>query len=453
MARRSSAFLVLLLTFAAQTLCTVSAGNYLVGINYNGPANFTSLPPSKAVALIKSLGVRRVRLADADAHVLAALAKSGLDVVIVVPDEDIPALAASENNAIEWIQKNVIAFFPETHITALNVGDNIFDDQHLKSLWVHLLPAMTNLQTALRQQDLTNLIKVTTSFSMDVFSVTFPPTAGTFRADIAKIFIAPILDFLTQTKTPLYLNVYPYLDFQKDPNHIPLSFALFNSPGIPTWLDNNLSYYNLLDAQLDAAAFAMEGLGYSNIDIVISATGWPTAGGPGASMTNAFKYNQGLVNKVVESPRVGTPHRPKKAVPAFINALVDDSKSGLKWGVFSADGSMAYPLQVWQWKGACSPAQSPGMGPAMGPVPAKSHGVSKGAGDSTVAPAASPDYSSDSSDAPHADDNSAPAPSVHGDYGLGFESPAPGPSSPAAGTHPLLPRCVLLMLLAALWLA
>ncbi|MCO5556441.1 hypothetical protein L7F22_009990 [Adiantum nelumboides] len=199
--RRSSeagAFLLLLLLFTAQAvLCTAaSAGNKLVGINY-GVLNSTSLPPStKAVALIKSLGVGAVRLPDANPQVLSALARSGLDVVISIPDEGIPALAASESTAINWIQKYVIAFFPNTHITAINVGDNILHIGHQGSLWVQLLPAMTNLYNALLQHDLTNVVKVTTSFSMDVFSTTFPPALGTFRDDIAQSLVAPILAFL-----------------------------------------------------------------------------------------------------------------------------------------------------------------------------------------------------------------------------------------------------------------
>ncbi|MCO5559079.1 hypothetical protein L7F22_012671 [Adiantum nelumboides] len=453
----AGAFLLLFVLFTAQALCTaVSAGNKLVGINY-GVLNSTSLPPTKAVALIKSLGVGTVRLPDANPQVLSALARSGLDVVISIPDEGIPALAASESTAINWIQKNVIAFFPNTHITAINVGDNILGSRHQGSLWVQLLPAMTNLYNALLQHDLTNVVKVTTSFSMDVFSTTFPPASGTFREDIAQSLVAPILDFLAQTHTPLFLNVYPYQAWQKDRNHIPLSFALFHAPAIPTWLDNNLSYYNLLDAQLDAVAFAMEGLGYPDIDIVISETGWPTAGGVGASVTNAFKYNQGLVNKVIESPNVGTPHRPKRAVPAFLHALVDDGEDRLRWGLFNEDGSMAYPLHVWQsTEAGCAPAHSPARSPAKSPHERR---VPAGDGDrDDLAPVPSLDEEDDGEDEPVSgdDDYAAPAPApasvpVYDDSGSDY-SPAPSPqSSPAAPTHPLLPRSILLIVLAALY--
>ncbi|MCO5562841.1 hypothetical protein L7F22_016477 [Adiantum nelumboides] len=356
--------LLVLLFLTAQALCSVSAGSKFVGINY-GHVDSTLMSATKAVALIKSLGVGLVRLPDANAQVLAALANSGLDVVISVKDEDIPNLAAHESRAMYWIQKNVIAFFPDTNITIIDVGDNVMGSQHPRALMVQLLPAMANLYNALLQHDLTNLIKVTTSFSMNVFSTTFPPSLGTFRADIAQPFIAPILDFLTQTQTPLLLNVYPYLAWQNDPNHIPLSFALFDAPSMPIWLDKKLFYYNLLDVQLDAVAYAMEDLGYPNLDIVISKTGWPTAGGANATMTCAFKYNQGLVNKVIESP--GTPHRPNRAVPAFIYSLVDEGSTMLKWGVFKADGSMVYPLKAEQLEAGTS-AQSPVMGPGTGPA-------------------------------------------------------------------------------------
>ncbi|MCO5614525.1 hypothetical protein L7F22_068808, partial [Adiantum nelumboides] len=328
---------------------------------------------TKAVALIKSLGVGLVRLPDANAQVLAALANSGLDVVISVRDEDIPSLAAHESRAMYWIQKNVIAFFPDTNITIIDVGDNIMGSQHPRALMAQLLPAMANLYNALLQHDLTNLIKVTTSFSMNVFATTFPPSLGTFRADIAQPFIVPILDFLTQTQTPLLLNVYPYLAWQNDPNHIPLSFALFDAPSVPIWLDKKLSYYNLLDVQLDAVAYAMENLGYPNLDIVISKTGWPTAGGANATMTYAFKYNQGLVNK----------HK-------------------VEMGVFKADGSMVYPLKVGQPEAGTS-AQSPVMGPGTGPASARDE-------DSVQAPAAV----SGAEDKANAATASASALAIHG---------------------------------------
>ncbi|MCO5559082.1 hypothetical protein L7F22_012674 [Adiantum nelumboides] len=374
-------------------------GSKFVGINY-GHVDSTLMSATKAVALIKSLGVGLVRLPDANAQVLAALANSGLDVVISVRDEDIPSLAAHESRAMYWIQKNVIAFFPDTNITIIDVGDNIMGSQHPRALMAQLLPAMANLYNALLQHDLTNLIKVTTSFSMNVFATTFPPSLGTFRADIAQPFIVPILDFLTQTQTPLLLNVYPYLAWQNDPNHIPLSFALFDAPSVPIWLDKKLSYYNLLDVQLDAVAYAMENLGYPNLDIVISKTGWPTAGGANATMTYAFKYNQGLVNKVIESP--GTPHRPKREVPAFIYSLVDEGSTRLKWGVFKADGSMVYPLKVGQPEAGTS-AQSPVMGPGTGPASARDE-------DSVQAPAAV----SGAEDKANAATASASALAIHG---------------------------------------
>ncbi|MCO5556440.1 hypothetical protein L7F22_009989 [Adiantum nelumboides] len=155
----------------------------------------------------------------------------------------------------------------------------------------------------------------------------------------------------------------------------------------------------------------MEGLGYPDIDIVISATGWLTAGGVGASVTNAFKYNQGLVNKVIESPNVGTPHCPKRAVPAFLHGLADNGEDGLRWGVFNEDGSMAYPLQVWQsTEAGCVPAQSPARSPAKSP---HNRRVPAGDGDGDVlAPVPWLDEEDDGEDGPVSsdDDYAAPAP-------------------------------------------
>jgi len=73
------------------------------------------------------------------------------------------------------------------------------------------------------------------------------------------------------------------------PNNIPLDFAiqgrLHHSSG--------LIYRNLLDQMLDSLIFPISKLRYSNIQLVISETGWPNSGKieePGVNICNAAKF-------------------------------------------------------------------------------------------------------------------------------------------------------------------
>lgn len=60
--------------------------------------------------------------------------------------------------------------------------------------------------------------------------------------------------------------------------NINLDFALFNGNFEQIDEGSGLVYTNLLDEMLDSLIFAMAKLGYPDIRLVISETGWPTAG-------------------------------------------------------------------------------------------------------------------------------------------------------------------------------
>ena len=72
--------------------------------------------------------------------------------------------------------------------------------------------------------------------------------------------------------------MYPYFAWAADPMNINLDFALFNGNFEQIDGGSGLVYTNLLDEMLDSLIFAMAKLGYPDIRLVISETGWPTAG-------------------------------------------------------------------------------------------------------------------------------------------------------------------------------
>lgn len=59
---------------------------------------------------------------------------------------------------------------------------------------------------------------------------------------------------------------------------INLDFALFEANFEQIDGGTGLAYTNLLDEMLDSLIFAMAKLGYPDIRLVISETGWPTVG-------------------------------------------------------------------------------------------------------------------------------------------------------------------------------
>ena len=75
----------------------------------------------------------------------------------------------------------------------------------------------------------------------------------------------------------------------------------------------------MLDAQLDAVYSAMERLGYHNIPILISETGWPSGGNASelaVSPAYAQTYNLNLIKYITANK--GTPLRPGALVDAYI---------------------------------------------------------------------------------------------------------------------------------------
>ncbi|KAL2458143.1 Glucan endo-1 [Abeliophyllum distichum] len=136
---------------------------------------------------------------------------------------------------------------------------------------------MQNLDAALNAAN--SPIPVSTVVPMQVLGTSFPPSNGTFSDETAAISdetaatMQGIAGFLATKKAPLLLNAYPFFARTGDPNNVPLDYALFvgNAAGIN---DGSLHYTNLLDAMVDSVYSALEKVGGSTIDIVVSETGW-----------------------------------------------------------------------------------------------------------------------------------------------------------------------------------
>lgn len=324
-----------------------------LGVNYGQLGN--NLPsPARSVLLIQSLKAARVKIYDANPKILTALSKTNLQVSIMVPNELIPNISSSQYAADEWVQSNLLPFYPSTRIRFLLVGNEILSDYSNKQLWYGLVPAMKRIKQSLKTHKIRN-IKVGTPLAMDALQTTFPPSNSTFRADISYQVVKPLLEFLSKTKSFYFVDVYTYFAWAANPDKIDLDYALLKRTKL-TYTDpcSGLTYTNLLDQLLDSVYTAMSRLGYADVRIVIAETGWPSAGDIdqiGANIYNAATYNRNLARKMATKPPVGTPARPGRAIPTFVFSLFNENQkpgpgTERNWGLFYPNGTRVYEADL-----------------------------------------------------------------------------------------------------------
>ncbi|XP_038906871.1 glucan endo-1,3-beta-glucosidase [Benincasa hispida] len=317
-----------------------------IGVNYGTLAD--NLPPPSKVAafLLDSTIIDRVRLFDANPDILRAFAHTGISVSITIPNDQIPRLA-KPNFAEEWIKFNIEPYIPATNIIRVLVGNEVLSTAN-KLLIANLVPAMQSLHTALTEASLDRRIQISTPHSLGILSNSSPPSTGRFRQGYDTHVMKPMLSFLRETNSPLMVNPYPFFACTAEN----LDYALFRpNPGVFD-SDSGILYTNMLDAQLDAVYSAMKSLGFSDLDIVIAETGWPSKGDQaqiGVGPKEAADYNGNLMRHVVSGK--GTPLMPNRTFETYIFALFnEDLKPGpvgeRNFGLFEPDLSPVYEIGI-----------------------------------------------------------------------------------------------------------
>lgn len=343
-AKFNSSSLLLLLIFI--TAFVIPATVNAVGINYGQIAN--NLPqPEHVIPLVRSIGATKLKLYDADPRVLKAFANTSVEFIVGLGNEFLPKMK-DPNNALAWVKTNVQSYLPSTKITCITVGNEVFTFNDT-SLSQSLLPAMQSVYNALVDLNLDKNVTVTTPHSLAVLETSYPPSAGAFRRDL-KAFITPILDFHVKTGSNFLINAYPYFAYKGSPKQVPIDFVLFQPNAGVTDPVSNLKYDNMLFAQIDAVYSALASLGYKNVSVQISETGWPSKGDEdeaGANPENAKKYNGNLMKLIVQ--KKGTPLRPNSDLNVFVFALFNENMkpgptSERNYGLFKPDGTLAYGL-------------------------------------------------------------------------------------------------------------
>ncbi|KAF3558058.1 hypothetical protein F2Q69_00010873 [Brassica cretica] len=156
------------LLLASVVIFLLSSKTSAIGINYGTQGNLP--PPQQVVDFIKTKTIiDSVKIYDANPDILRALSGTGIDVTIMVPNGNIPALANVEN-ARQWVGANVLPFHQQTKIKYICVGNEILltKDNNLIS---NLIPAMQSLHEALKVSGLPDM-KEESVFSSFFFSDT-----------------------------------------------------------------------------------------------------------------------------------------------------------------------------------------------------------------------------------------------------------------------------------------
>ncbi|KAF3773016.1 Glucan endo-1-3-beta-glucosidase B [Nymphaea thermarum] len=315
-----------------------AAGNEHVGVCYGLLGDNLPSPP-KATQLIRSKGIRKVRLYDPNAGVLNALRGTGIQVNVGVKNGDLKRLAEDLDFAKDWVRQNILAYLPEVDFRYITVGNEVFgtgDEQNVG-------PAMGHVYDAICSAGLQGKILVTTAVHMTVMAIpSYPPSTGSFSVNAAP-FMRPVVKFLVDTGAPLMLNVYPYFAY-KGMQQKNLPYALFTANS--DVVDGQLRYRNLFDAMVDSVYSALERYGAGHVHIVVSESGWPSGGeDDGFSIIeNARTYNQKLVRHVAQ----GTPKRPGTPIETYIFALFNENQKppGTEnhFGLFYPNMTSVYPI-------------------------------------------------------------------------------------------------------------
>ncbi|OIT33651.1 PREDICTED: glucan endo-1,3-beta-glucosidase 14 [Nicotiana attenuata] len=335
--------LLLLLTLSDLFASSLSLG---IGINYGQIAN--NLPtPSRVSYLLRSINVTRVKLYDADPNVLSAFANTDVEFVIGLGNEYLQRMTDPQQ-AQAWIQSHVQPYHTQTKITCITVGNEILTGNDTQMM-NNLLPAMQGVYRALVNLGLSNDIYVAHAHSAGILGNSFPPSSGSFRQDLAE-YIHGILNFHAQTKSPFLINAYPFFAYKDSPDQVPLDYVLFRPNAGTIDPITNLKYDNMLYAQIDAVHSAVKAMGYSDIQVKVSETGWPSKGDPnefGATPENAAQYNGNLFRRIQQNQ--GTPAKPSEPIDIYVFALFNENlkpgpASERNYGLYYPDGTPVYNI-------------------------------------------------------------------------------------------------------------
>lgn len=323
---------------AAAPAGTSSLGG--LGVNYGLLGD--NLPtPDKVIDLIKSNKINKVRIFEPKQAVLQALKDSNLELALGTRNEDLQSLATDPSAATKFVQENVVAYSPGVKFSYITLGNEVIPGQYANFVF----DAMQNMQNALKAANVN--VPVSTVVATSVLGSSYPPSNATFGQDASAV-MEKIVSFLQQNQYPLLANVYTCFPYFAEPTNINADYALGNANVAKGVTDGSIHYNTMFDAMIDAVYVAMEKVGGKDVKLVVSETGWPSAGVNLATMDNAKAYVNNVIQRV--SSGKGTPLRPSIPIEAYIFAMFNENQKPAgteqNFGLFYPDMKPVYPVSI-----------------------------------------------------------------------------------------------------------
>ncbi|XP_010928419.1 glucan endo-1,3-beta-glucosidase 8-like [Elaeis guineensis] len=315
-----------------------------IGVNW-GTLMSHPMDPAMVVQMLKGNRINQVKLFDADPWIVNALAGTGIEVMLAIPNDHLGDMGSNYENAKEWVKQNVIKYDHKdgVHIKYVAVGNEPFLKSYKGSFTSTTFPALKNIQKALDEAGVGNRIKATIPQNADIYSSPVNnsvPSAGNFRKDIRAL-MTKIVRYLHSKGSPFVVNIYPYLSLYQDPN-FPVDFAFFDGKSQPVVDEGLHNYTNVFDANYDTLVWSLRKAGVPNMKIIVGEVGWPTDGDENANTKLAKRFYDGFLKKM--AGQVGTPLRPGKMEVYLFGLIDEDMKSVVPgnferhWGIFTYDG-------------------------------------------------------------------------------------------------------------------
>nr|XP_010915073.2 glucan endo-1,3-beta-glucosidase 8 [Elaeis guineensis] len=330
--------------FAA--LVISAASTEAIGVNWGTQASHP-LPPKIVVRMLTDNGIKKVKLFDTESSAMSALANTGIEVMVGIPNDQLEHMGTF-SNAKAWVHENVTGY-KDVNIKYVAVGNEPFLQSYNGTFLKTTFPALKNIQKALDEMGHKE-IKATIPMNADIYSSpddNAVPSAGKFRSDIHDLMVE-IARFLDSHGSPFVINIYPFLSLYENPN-FPVDFAFFGGGG-PSINDEGTQYNNVFDANFDTLVWALKKVGLSNMKIIIGEVGWPTDGSKHANVADAKRFYDGLLKKM--GSNTGTPLRPGP-MDVYLFAFIDEDMKSIQpgfferhWGIFAYDGKPKFPMDL-----------------------------------------------------------------------------------------------------------
>jgi len=277
--------------------------------------------------------VDNIKLYDYNPAYLTALQHVGCKhVVVAVPNGEMQGVAANPtaaSNILGTLAPYVAAGMQFT----IAVGNEPLAPFYNGAFAPYLVPALTAMETALKARGWETTVQLTVPFSYDFMAVSYPPENGVFTSSTIGT-VTTVAEILANNSWPFFVNIYPYFAFVAE--QVPQAYGLLETSDTI----DGIFYLNLLAAQVAALRAALlrvdATLNATTLPIVVSETGWPTAGGPTANVALAAAY----VNNAVAY---------SSTQPLYLFEAFDElDKPGAAieghWGLLTEDGAMKYPI-------------------------------------------------------------------------------------------------------------